>query len=105
MLTKKYQVLLSNWMEDYIKFVAEKYDINFSAAIRVHMCLGILHVLSILDPENKIDIQSNELLELSKKASKNKLQEEDVHLVLSKVIFETRKAVEYRFSKEKSKKT
>ena len=28
MLNKRYQVLLSEWMEDYINLVAEKYDLN-----------------------------------------------------------------------------
>ena len=105
MLNKKYQVLLSSWMEDYIKFTAEKYDLNFSSAIRAHMCLGILYVISILEPEYKVDLQSKELVGLSKKAGKNELKEEEVHQLLSKVVFETRKAVEYRLSKEKSKKS
>ena len=104
MLNKKYQVLLSKWMEDYIKFVADKYDLNFSSAIRVHMCLGILYVISILEPEYKTDLQSKEFIELSKKASKNELQEEEVHQLLSKAVFETRKAVEYRLSKKKKQK-
>jgi len=104
MLNKKYQVLLSKWMEDYIKFVAEKYDLNFSSAIRVHMCLGILYVISILNPEYKNELKENEFLELSKKVSKNGLQEEEVHQLLSKAVFETRKAVEYRLSKVKKQK-
>ena len=104
MLNKKYQVLLSKWMEDYIKFVCERYDLNFSSAIRVHMCLGILYVISILEPGYKTDLQSKEFIELSKKASKNELQEEEVHQLLSKAVFETRKAVEHRLSKERGKK-
>ncbi len=105
MLNKKYQVLLSNWMEDYIKYTAEKYDLNFSSTIRVYMCLGILYIISILEPDYKTNIQSKELTEPSKKASQNELKEEEVHQLLSKVIFETRKAVEYRLSKEESKKS
>ncbi len=104
MFNKKYQVILSNWMEDYIKFICERYDLNFSSAIRVYMCLGILFALSHTQPDFKIDLPTDELLKLSKKDSKDELQEEEIHQILSKIVFETRKAVEYRLSKEKSKK-
>ena len=100
MLNKRYQVLLSKWMEDYIKFIAERYDMNFSSAIRVHMCLGILYAVSGVEPNYKIDLPKDEIFKLSKKASKDDLQEEEVHQFLSKIIFEARKAVEYRLSKE-----
>jgi uncharacterized protein (DUF2384 family) len=104
MLNRKYQVLLSKWMEDYLKFICEKYDLNFSSAIRVHMCLGFIYSLSHILSDYKIDLPVDELVRLSKLASKKELQEEEIHQFLSKIVFEARKAVEYRLSKEESKK-
>ena len=104
MFNKKYQVLLSKWMEDYLKFIAERYDLNFSSAIRVYMCLGFLYALSYTQPDYKINLPLDELFRLSKKANKDELQEEEVHQLLSKIIFEARKAVEYRLIKEKKQK-
>jgi len=101
MLNKRYQVLLSSWMEDYLKFITDRYDLNFSSAIRVHMCLGILYIISNLEPDYKIDLLSKDLLEFSEKASANETDEERGHQLFSKIIFETRKAVEYRLAKEK----
>lgn len=101
MLNKRYQVLLSDWMEDYLKFITKKYDLNFSSAIRVHMCLGILNIISLLEPDFKIDLNHGDLIEYSRKASGNKAEEEEGHQLFSKIIFETRKAVEHRLSKEK----
>ena len=103
-MLKRYQVLLSDWIEDYIKLIAEKYDLNFSAAIRVHLCLAILYVISTLYPEYKHDLSSKELIELSKKAAKSELEEAKAHQMMSKILFEARKAVEFRLSKEKGKK-
>ena len=103
MLNKRYQVLLSDWMEDYLKFIAERFDMNFSSTIRVYMCLGFLFSLSHTQPEHKIDLPKDELMKLSNKATKRGLREEEIHQFLSKIIFEARKAVEYRLSKEKSK--
>ena len=104
MLKKRYQVLLSKWMEDYLKLVAERYDMSFSAEIRIHLCLGILYVTSIRYPEFKTNLVDKEFSELAEKTRKKDLKEEEVHQMMSKVIFETRKAVEYILSKEKSRK-
>jgi hypothetical protein len=98
-MLKRYQVLLSDWMEEYIKLVAEKYDLSSSAVIRTHLCIAILHVIHSLYTDYKPDISNKELQELSKKASENKLDEEEVLRAMSKVLFEARKAVEYRLAK------
>jgi hypothetical protein len=101
MLNKRYQVLLSDWMEDYLKFITDRYDLNFSSAIRVHMCLGILYVISQLEPDYKIDLKSEDLIAFSKKASRGEMTEEKGHQLFSKIIFETRKAIEHRIEKER----
>ncbi|MDH4220961.1 MAG: hypothetical protein OEW23_19560, partial [Candidatus Aminicenantes bacterium] len=86
MLNKKYQVLLSNWMEDYLKFICERFDLNFSSVIRVYMCLGILFAISNTQLDYKIDLPKDELLKLSKKVSKDELLEEEIHQLLSKIV-------------------
>ena len=100
MLNKRYQVMLSSWMEDYLKFITDRYDMNFSSAIRVHMCLGILHMITHLEPDYKIDLDSKDLVAFSKEASKGEMTEEKGYQLLSKIVFETRKAVEHRLSKQ-----
>jgi len=63
-----------------------------------------LRNISILYPEYKMDLDNKEFVELIKKASKNDLVEEEGHRMISKILFEARKAVEYRLSKEKKQK-
>jgi hypothetical protein len=101
MLDKRYQVMLSSWMEDYIKFITDRYDLNASSAIRVHMCLGILYIISQLDPDYKIDLESKDLVAFSKKASDGEMSEEKGHQLMSKIVFEARKAAEHRLGREK----
>lgn len=100
-MLKRYQVLLDDWMERYIKLIAEKYDLSSSAAIRVHLGLAILYVILVLHPEYKPDLLDKELRELSRKASKNELDEPEAHKMSSKIIFEAAKAVEYILSKQR----
>jgi len=102
-MLKRYQVLLSDWIEDYIKLVAERYDISTSAVIRVHMALAIIFVITTLHPEYKPNLADKEFQELSKKASKGKLDEAEAHQVMSRILFEARKAVEFRLAEQKKK--
>jgi hypothetical protein len=103
-MLKRYQVLLSNWIEDYIKLVAEKYDISTSAVIRVHMALAIIFVITNLHPEYKLSFADKDFQELSKKATKGNLDEAEAHQVMSRILFEARKAVEFRLAKDKKQK-
>lgn len=102
-MLKRYQVLLDEWMEDYLKFMAEKYTLSSSGAIRVHLGLGILYVIHVLHPEYKPALSDKELQELSNMASKNKLNKSEANKMSSKIIFESAKAVEYILSKQKKK--
>ena len=103
-MLKRYQVLLNDWTEDYIKLVAEKYDISTSAVIRVHMALAIMFVINTLHPEYKPNLADKEFQELSKKAARGKLDETEAHQVISRILFEARKAVEFRLAKDTEQK-
>ena len=103
-MLKRYQVLIDDWMEDYVKLVAEKYDISSSAVIRVHLGIAILYVIPAIYPDYKPNLANKELHELSKNASKGESEEAEAHQMLSKILFEARKAVEFRLSKEKKLK-
>ncbi len=41
-MLKRYQVLLPDWLEDYVKLLADKYDLSFSEIIRTIICNWIL---------------------------------------------------------------
>lgn len=106
-MLKKYQVLLHDWLEEHIKHLAEKYDLSFSEMIRGQICVSTLTAACYLYPEYEPDIPVEEFLEKFKKQEKldkNALTKEDLHRALSKIYFETRKAVEYWQEKEKDQK-
>jgi hypothetical protein len=103
-MLKRYQVLLSDWIEDYIKVVAEKYDLSSSAVIRVHIALGILFIRTTLHPEYKLNFGDKELQKLSKKAGKEGLDEAETHQWMSRILFEARKVVESRLARDKEQK-
>jgi len=104
MLNKTYQVLLEDWLSDYIEFLSKRYDLSISSVIRTHICLAILSTIPLIYPEHKFVSLDNELRELAKMTAKKDTDEADIHKVISKVLFEARKAVEFRRSKNKDMK-
>ena len=97
---KKYQVLIPVWLEDYIKFMAEKYDLSFSEIIRAEICFAILCHVSHFFPDYKSGITPDDILSMFIPQKGKELEREELLRVLSKIYFETRKAVEFRLSAE-----
>jgi hypothetical protein len=94
-MLKRFQVLLMDWQAEYIKQVANHYDISFSEVIRIFISEGILSILFTLEPGKKKDISEKDWLDLKKNMRKPGLSEEDKHRIISKAYFEARKASEH----------
>ncbi len=103
-MLRRYQVLLPDWLEDYVKLLVNTYDLSFSEIIRTMMCNWILTSVPTLYPELKLGLTPKDILEMVKAEAQINIEQEEVHRVLSKIYFESRKAAEYRIAKEKKKK-
>ena len=102
-MLKRYQVLLPDWLEDYIKFLVNKFDLSFSEVIRMEVCISILCMASKIHPEFKFGITPEEISEHIRKNLQQELDQEMKHKLMSKIYFEARKAAEYRLAQEKKK--
>ena len=103
-MLKRYQVLLPDWLEDYVKLLVDKYDLSFSEVIRALMCNWILASVPNIYPELKLGITPKDIIEMVKAEAQDNMKREDMHRMLSKIYFESRKAAEYRIAQEKKKK-
>ena len=101
---KRYQVLLPLWFEDYIKYVAEKYDISFTEVIRLEMCFAFISTAVQLYPDYKPELTIKDVFVRLKKYTQGKTEREDFLKLSSEVYFEARKAMEFRFKKERKGK-
>jgi hypothetical protein len=99
-MLKRCQVLFEDWQMEYLNHLADIYDLSFSEAVRMSISFGFICAISVLHPEFKPGIDKKSI----QKASNRKLPEEELHKLLSKLYFETRKAVEYRMTKAPEKK-
>lgn len=100
-MQKRYQVLIPDWLEEYIKWGVKKYQLSFSELIRLEICQAVIAYISQRYPEYKTGFSMNEFLQGVKSFEKGKMKKETLDQTISKIYFEARKAIEYRFSKEK----
>ena len=100
-MLKRYQVLLPDWLGEYVEHLVGKYDLSFSEIIRTEICCAVLAAMTHLYPEYKPGITHEEISLLMKNEAQKSMERDEVHRILSKIYFETRKAVEFRLDKER----
>jgi len=104
-MLKRYQVLLNDWMADYIKFLAERYDWSFSETLRLVVAVEIIGWVSANYPKSELKISNKDLVKRhSEYLKKSKTTEEEFHKAMSTIYFEARKAVEFYIAQETKKK-
>ena len=99
-MLKRYQVLLPDWLEDYIKIAAKRLDLSFSETIRAMVCATTIANVSILFPEYKPGMTLKDFLKKMQEDPNLEIETAEMHRLLSKLYFETRKAVEYRLEQK-----
>ena len=103
-MLKRYQVLLNDWLADYIKVLAEEYDASFSEVIRLSLCMEYAYTISIRYPGFKTKLNHKKVLEEMSELIKTDRFEEEHHKIMSRAYFEARKAVEFALEKAKKVK-
>ncbi len=102
-MLKRHQVLLDDWATKHLRNIAEEMDISFSEAIRLAICLYAGELARALHPEYKFPFQASAIAKILTDAKSGKVNESQVHKLISEIYFESRKAMEY--IEQKKKKT
>jgi hypothetical protein len=102
-MLKRYQVLLPDWLEDYLKWGVKQYKLSFSEIIRLEICFSVLAMIEELHPEYKPNLSVKDIMSAVTSFDTSKATREDVAKYASRIYFETRKAIEYRTSKDTKK--
>lgn len=103
-MLKRYQVLLPDWLEHYIKHVVDIYDLSFSEIIRLQICISTLFSIKKLYPDFESSIEFDEIFKADIENPAGNLERDKMFKLISKIYFETRKAIDYRFAQEKKTK-
>ncbi len=100
-MPKKYQVILQDWMADYLEITAEEYELTISEVLRLEICFGILSATQQFFPEYEQKASIAENFKKFRDIKPKDIDREQFHKNISKILFETRKAVEFRMEKLK----
>lgn len=100
-MLKRYQVLLPDWLGNYLQYIVDKHDVSFSEAIRLEVCFAVLSSVTNLYPEYKPGMTPREFLESYKKEAQSGMNLAEMRKIMSNIYFEARKAAEYRLDKGK----
>ena len=100
-MLKRYQVLLPDWLGEWVEHLVDTYDLSFSEIIRAEICYSVLAGTANLYPDYKLGLTVQEISKLSKKNAEEEMNRDEMLRTVSKMYFETRKAVEFRLDKER----
>ena len=103
-MLKRYQVLINDWLADYLKDVAKLYGISYSEALRLASCLYAGEMANELYPEYKYPFTKKKLKDIMRAYKEEKLSKKDLAKVMSQIYFESRKALEFMTEKRKADK-
>ena len=103
-MLKRYQVLLNDWLADYIKFLCEKYDASFSEVIRLSLCMEYAYTITLSHPEYKTKLNHKKVVHEMDDLIKSERFLEENHKIISRTYFEARKAIEFALEKERKSK-
>ena len=99
-MQKRIQAVLPDWLEEYINFIADKYDISVSEAIRSQICLAAISMVNEMYPEYESEFTTKDIFKSVAQFNGGTLDRGLFLKLLSKTYFEARKAVEFRLKKE-----
>jgi hypothetical protein len=103
-MLKRHQVLLEDWQVEYMKNIAEYYDISLSESLRLLVSLGSLNIVSMANPEYRMGVTRKAIEDGIKNFGQPAGNKAKKYQDLSQLYFEARKAAEYRVAKLTSHK-
>ena len=103
-MLKRYQVLLNDWLADFIKYESGRYDVSFSEVIRLMLCGQLENLIGAGYPKYKYGISMEYIVEELRRGERKKQLLETHHKLMSKIYFEARKATEYILATDKKSK-
>ena len=102
-MLKRYQVLLDEWMAAEAKKMAKRYDMSFSEVVRASLCSKYLECVKMMYPKYKPSLDDDTTKKILNCNFSRKVRKQKTNQGLSRLYFETKKAIEY-FEKQEQMK-
>jgi len=102
---KKFQVVLPDWMEEYLQTIANQLDLTVSELLRLELSLGFIFFIDSIFAQFKAP--NLEIFGIPKANAVQWLENLDrdkMRTILSRISFEARKATDYHLNANKKQK-
>jgi len=99
-MLKRHQVLLNDWLTDYLRDTAAQHDISFSETIRIIICIFAGTTTQAKYPEYKFPFTTDQIGKMLKGEAAHKLNDAQMNKLMSQIYFEARKAIEFAKQKQ-----
>jgi len=95
MLRRK-QVMISDWLDDSIQYVSNRYDISYSEVIRVSVAYFLGGILAEADPKYKMSVSWKDIAKLVEQSWDVKADLEETRQVIYDIYGEAKKILKNR---------
>ena len=102
-MLKRCQVLLTDWMIEYLRFIAGRHDVSFSEVIRMGLAVYFTDTINAMYPRAGFGVDKKAIVKALARERKVKGRKDEFDRLASRIYFEARKAVEYRMAQEARK--
>ncbi len=104
-MLKRTQIMLNDWLVDYVKSIVKEYGLSFSEVVRISLCLEFIKLVSSSFPEYKPKVSDKDLMKIIDGVKTGSYSREELHRFISDVYFEGRKAAELKMNASPQKKS
>lgn len=93
MLRRK-QIMMSDWLDDFIQEICKKYNVSYSEAVRVMLSYGFAQVLCKIYPEYNFSIDADRMASASRELNDGKIDIEANQKLTADIYFEARRILD-----------
>ncbi|MCA9400752.1 MAG: hypothetical protein KC713_03935 [Candidatus Omnitrophica bacterium] len=100
MLRRK-QVMVSDWLDDFIIEISQHYNLSYSEAVRIMLSFGFAQVVTKISPDYSFSIDAQDIADASKERNNGKINPEIKRKLTADIYFEARNILENYLKKAK----
>lgn len=103
-MSKKFQVVLPDWMEEYLEALSKRFDLTISEIMRLELSLAFICFVNHYFPEYDGPSFGDLGIPIANESpSLENIDRERMHKILSRFYFEARKSIDYHMKIENLK--
>ena len=93
-MLKRKQILLPDWLDDYIKEISSAYNVSYSEVVRVMLSFSFGQVAAKLYPQYEFSIDVDRMIASSREHNNGEVNVEDNRKLRADIYYEAKKIID-----------